>query len=660
MSTQQETSTENFLAKNLEYIAKYNKPLAEKIASHEITSTSYRLDLTKCEDLNLYIDGYPVHDEIDAIGQAQEIFKKSYKEGHLNIVYGLGLGYLFSRFVKEVNEKVIVYEPNIDILRITLGIFDFSEAFSSQKVKVVHDKFNIKPAIESMSVKGDKITLYFLPYHAHFHKPEIDEFVQDLSLINSLIEVGFKELANKSKGWAISTAKNLIKITKGEELEAIRDKFKDKPAVVVSAGPSLHKSIEAIKKYRDKIVVISVGIALKALLKNGIKPDFTAIIETGNCLLNVEGADISGINFVFPPEVNSRIYEYNYDRTFNYYTENLFTSDWVMDYTKIDCSKYMNRGTVSITALWTANILGCNPIILTGQDLAYSEGKCYAGDAFFGLTCTINQETGEFEFQTPDFENQKKEVIEKYYGTNDPDEMQKILEGFIAQKKTELAKVKGQNGELLPTSAGYALFVKHFEELIPDLYGKKLFNCSTGGAQIDGYENAIMEDILKEYATTTVNVEKIIQKSIKEYEKPADLNHKTTFINENIKMLTEYKHAMEKGSDYMKKFNQQLKRARILRNDVKNICFKALDTYAIALKTIYTNNRLIMSLSYQGYLIVEEAINNFNKTRQDEDFLKISEGLTFFFSDSLKAADETIKILKQTKEDVNESPSSKS
>lgn len=663
MSTQQqqdETATENFLAKNLEQIAKYNKPLADKIATHEITSASYRLDLTKCEDLNLYIDGYPVHDNVDAIGQAQDIFKKSYKQGHVNIVYGLGLGYLFSRFVKEVQEKVIVYEPNIDILRITLGIFDFSEAFANPKVKLVHDKFNIKPAIESMSTKGDKLTLYFLPYHAHFFKEEINEFVQDLSLINSLIEVGFKELANKSKGWALSTAKNLTKITSGEELEALRDKFTDKPAVVVSAGPSLHKSIEAIKKYRDKIVVISVGIALKTLLKNGIRPDFTAIIETGNCLLNVEGADVSGINFVFPPEVNSRIYEYDYFRTFNYYTENLFTSDWVMDYTQIDCSKYMNRGTVSITALWTAKILGCNPIILTGQDLAYSEGKCYAGDAFFGLTCTINQETGEFEFSTPDFEAQKKDILSKFHKTDDPEEMKNILKNFIAQKKTELAKVKGQNGELLPTSAGYALFVKHFEELIPELYDRKLFNCSTGGAQIDGYENAIMEDVLKEYAKTTFDVEKIIQKELKEYQKPADNNHKRTFLDNNIAILKEYQHLSEKGADYIKKFNQQLKRSRILRDEVRNICFKALDAYSYAIKNLYANNRFLMALSYQEYLGVEEAMTKFNETRHDDEFLKLVEALAAFFSASIKFSEESIKVLKETKETINESPSAKS
>ena len=124
MSTQEQQAEQvNFLDANLEQIAKYNKPLAEKIASHVIDSNIYRLDFTKCEDLNLYINDQPVHDEVDAIGQAQDIFKKNYKKDHVHIIYGLGLGYLFSRFIKEVNNKIIIYEPNLDILRITLGIF---------------------------------------------------------------------------------------------------------------------------------------------------------------------------------------------------------------------------------------------------------------------------------------------------------------------------------------------------------------------------------------------------------------------------------------------------------------------------------------------------------------------------------------------------------
>mgnify|MGYP003300892789 CR=1 FL=1 len=51
------------------------------------------------------------------------------------------------------------------------------------------------------------------------------------------------------------------------------EKNKDKTALVISAGPTLDRNIETIKKYRDNVVIFTVGTALKTLIKNDIKPD---------------------------------------------------------------------------------------------------------------------------------------------------------------------------------------------------------------------------------------------------------------------------------------------------------------------------------------------------------------------------------------------------
>lgn len=650
----------DFLAKNAEQIAKYNKSLANKILSHVIEKDCYRLDYTKCDDLNLYINEEPVHDEIDPIAQAKAIYDKSYQEGHVNIIYGLGLGYLFNRFIKEVNDKILIYEPNIDILRITLGLFDFSEALANPKIRIIHDKFNLKAGVEAVNIKDDLFTVYFLPFHGYKYKTEMQDFINDLTSIHGLISVGFKELARQSKNWGMNTINNLSNISKNDELEALRDKFKDKPAIIVSAGPSLLNSIEAIKKHRDEVIVISVGIALKTLLKNGIKPDFTTIIEANYCLFNIEDADISGINFIFPPEVNYRIYEEgNMHRSFNYYTENLFTSDWIQEYTGIDCSTYVNRGTVSITALWSAHIMGCNPIILTGQDLAYVGGKCYAGDSHFGLKCVVNQETGEIDFETPDFEEQR-ESVEKYYRTKDPEKIKAIIDGFVQQKRLDVMKVKGQNGELIPTSAGYSLFVNHFQELIPDLEGIKLFNSSTGGAQLDGYENMTMEEVLEKYAKEKINVEKMISEALNAYEKPCNIEQKLKFIEANTQKLHEYVQYCDKGASFIKKFRQQHNRTKKITNDIKQICFKGLNIYYETIEKIYTKNRYIMSMSYEEFTTVEESLKTFDKTRSDEDLMAMIQNIENFFKMASMYGQMSLNILKEHKAKINESIAAKS
>lgn len=51
------------------------------------------------------------------------------------------------------------------------------------------------------------------------------------------------------------------------------------PVFIIGNGPSLDDCIEYIREYRDKVVVISCGTALKALYQLGIKPDIHAEIE---------------------------------------------------------------------------------------------------------------------------------------------------------------------------------------------------------------------------------------------------------------------------------------------------------------------------------------------------------------------------------------------
>merc|ERR1711975_122901 len=48
---------------------------------------------------------------------------------------------------------------------------------------------------------------------------------------------------------------------------------------MVGNGPSIDASIDTIKEYQDKAIIISCGTALQVLHRYGIKPDFHAEIE---------------------------------------------------------------------------------------------------------------------------------------------------------------------------------------------------------------------------------------------------------------------------------------------------------------------------------------------------------------------------------------------
>ena len=57
------------------------------------------------------------------------------------------------------------------------------------------------------------------------------------------------------------------------------NKQPEQPVFVVGNGPSLDSSLAFLKKNSDDIIIISCGTAIRALLKNNIKPDLHIEME---------------------------------------------------------------------------------------------------------------------------------------------------------------------------------------------------------------------------------------------------------------------------------------------------------------------------------------------------------------------------------------------
>jgi hypothetical protein len=62
-------------------------------------------------------------------------------------------------------------------------------------------------------------------------------------------------------------------------LEGGRRRQRPELAVIVGAGPSLDEGIEVLREIRDRIVLFSAGTALRALLRNGLVPDYHCELE---------------------------------------------------------------------------------------------------------------------------------------------------------------------------------------------------------------------------------------------------------------------------------------------------------------------------------------------------------------------------------------------
>ncbi|MFG0273653.1 MAG: 6-hydroxymethylpterin diphosphokinase MptE-like protein, partial [Phycisphaerales bacterium] len=158
-----------------------------------------------------------------------------------------------------------------------------------------------------------------------------------------------------------------------------------RPAVVVSAGPSLARTIDALAApgVRDRVVIIAVQTALKPLLAKGVRPHFVTALDYHEISrrfyegLTAEG--IAGVTLVAEPKVNPVVPESfpgpvrcPGDDTLDL----LLGADLAGEHGTLPAGS-----TVAHLAYYLARHLGCDPVILTGQDLGFTDGQYYGAGA---------------------------------------------------------------------------------------------------------------------------------------------------------------------------------------------------------------------------------------------------------------------------------------
>lgn len=645
----------SILEKNLEQIARYDASLAKSIASIKEYTHNFELRETTCGDLNLVVDGVPLHDEVDAVYEAEQIVSKTkYKEESdtIHIIFGLGMGHLFQAFCKNSKGKVILYEPDIEILRATLEFVDLSSELSKSTVMLIDKEEKFEIAMGRLFFLKGEMSLSFLTSYMKLYPLVVSELKKKLVMLGSIYTNAYKELQKQSANWTVSVLNNLFSIYKNNELEALLGKFKDKPAIVVSAGPSLSENIDYIKQYRDRVVVFCVGTALKTLLKNGIKPDFVAMIESRYCLTQILDVDLSGINFIFYPSIFKGVYDCNLSRVFNYYPDNMITTEWLQNLSGIKADKYKSRGTVSICALESAYLLGCNPIILTGQDLAYRNGQCYASNSAYNIKYK-EVSPGKFELFVDDYD--------KYFGDaklKDKDDSIRKIKKTLEENSKNLCFVLGQNGDKLLTSPAYAMFVEHFENIALEISSDtKLFNTKSGGAQIKGFENIPMDDFLAKYAVERINVEGIIGPSLNDYISPKDFDKFKRATNSLFISFEKCINLFEKGESEFKKLKNSYQRVKLLNSEIKDRIYKISDIYSDIVREYIAKDKIFFALLIREYYMMNEFLKDQNDYTKKEKMVELIEILQDFFSSGKEWLECGFNFLKKQKELFDESSS---
>ncbi len=299
------------------------------------------------------------------------------------VVNGFGLGYHVEALRKKLTGDtiIIVIEQNLALLRSALTLRDMPDIFEDNKVIFI-TKSNRDEIFKNLHDYGVLLTMGMVftrnlqtldtTFCTEVHKA-INDFVSYLR--SHTISV----LAN-SITTCTNIANNIKAYVECGPVNTLRGKFKNYPAVVVSAGPSLQKNIETLKQIRDRVIVIAVQTTLRPLLAKGIKPDFVTSLdyhEVSKRFYDGLQDQLSDIHLIAEPKVNWHVIDTYAGNGPISILGNDFANLLLMDEPQPH-DMIPAGATVAHLAFYLGQYIGADPIILIGQDLGYTNNVYYS------------------------------------------------------------------------------------------------------------------------------------------------------------------------------------------------------------------------------------------------------------------------------------------
>ena len=454
------------------------------------------------------------------------------------VFLGLGLGFYPLFFLSEKSQTLkymLIVEKDPEVLKWAMSLVDLTPVLSfpgtQLMVGVPEEKTYpfLRSYMEQGALKYYAKTIKMVIHEPSFalHKDYYMKVVRDLRDAVRETLLFFGNDPHDSLIGLDNIIKNLANIAKYPGIKDLFGKFRGKPAICVASGPSLKKNVHLLKDVQDKALIFCCDATLKPLLKHGVKPHFVTSLErVPEVVPFFEGLDAETLKNTWLaacPVVVPEVYD-------------TYQGPKVIVYRDFAHFKWLgiDKGILRIgpscanMSFKIAEALGCNPIILVGQDLAFAE-------------------TGE------------SHVDGHIYGTDNV-------------KPKGAFYVEGNYQEKVLTTPVWYMFLKHFELDVAEFKGLCI-NATEGGAKITGTKVMKLKDAIDNFVTQSFDPVSIIRENLKEpspEEVASALDKLSNRIAETREfvdfVLQKFNEALEEVMEYKKKVL-----AEILKRDVDKI-----------------------------------------------------------------------------------------
>lgn len=396
------------------------------------------------------------------------------------VFLGAGLGYGPLELVEKLSDAntLIWIEPDVRLFRTLVATLDVSRVLGrSNTILVVggarEDLFRLLHE-NTADLFGSPIKLVAHPASQQLwpdvfaeYREAVGDFTRDGAVrLRTTFYLARVALRNQ--------AENLGAYVPSVGIQALEGALEGQPAVVVAAGPSLRKNMAQLREAVGKITIIAVSTTLRRLLAEGIRPDFTVLIDYHRISRRYfEGIDPAEA----PPMIcQTRATPIGVEA---YPGPLLFGNDLFFN-TLLD-GVPGNKGdlpassTVAHAAFHVAKWMRADPVVLLGQDLSYAGGVMHVPGT--AIQTQVYPQTHRF------YSMEAQEL--EYYLTNRP----------------RFRKVPALDDGEVPTCDVFFSYLREFELMFAGHDGR-VIDATEGGARIEGTEVQTLRQVLGDFSAS--------------------------------------------------------------------------------------------------------------------------------------------------------------
>ena len=368
-------------------------------------------------------------------------------------IYGLGNGVLLKLLFNEQRQRIVVFEPELEIIFIVLNLLDFSSELQSQRLVIIHSPQANYIRIDSLFDSNKYARIFVKTYDLLISCNYYEKYQEDILRINNyfikVIEQAVVSVGNDAKDSLVGILHHIINLPdslRSPNVDELYNALKGRDsAIIISTGPSLHKQLPLLKQIAPYATLFCIDASFPILYKHGIKPDIVISLErvkeSAKFYTDTPKEAQKGVIFALTSIVHS-------------YTKNAIT----------DGIKQFSFRPFGYTSLFGFHEYGYLGIGMSAANMAYEivMGAKFKRCVFIGQDLAFGE----------DGHTHSQDAI---YGTK---EKQYKHQGIMIPKY-------GGNGEV-ETSKVWRLFLHFFEKDIARTSGMEVINSTEGGARING------------------------------------------------------------------------------------------------------------------------------------------------------------------------------